>query len=212
MTAQGRSGIRPTRIELLRLRKQETLAQRGHDLLEEKLDAMVVAFLGYRQAYLEQKYRVREAYRSARAALDRAEMVAGTVTVDEVAQSSPPLPEIPLGTRLVMGVRVPSLPAGPLPVHQQGYGLLGTSSTIDTASRKFEELTREIIVLAEREGTARRLSQEIQRTRRRVNALERILIPRLQATRKYIEMHLEEREREDQFRRKRIKHIKAENP
>jgi len=212
MSAQGRSGVRPTRIELLRLKKQEILAQRGHDLLQEKLDAMVVAFFDYRDAYLAQKRRVDEAYRSALIALSHAEMLAGTDTVDSVAFSSPPLPDIPPGFRLVMGVRVPSLPAGSLPVHERGYGLLGTPAAIDQASRMFEDLTRELIVLAEREGTVRRLSREIQKTRRRVNALERILLPRLRSTRKYIEMHLEEREREDQFRRKRIKHIKAESP
>ncbi len=212
MSVQGRSGIRPTRIELLRLKKQELLAQRGHDLLEEKLDAMVVAFFDYRDAYLEQKRRVDETFRSALSALSFAEMLAGTDTVAAVAASSPPLPDIPTGSRLVMGVRVPALPSESFPVHESGYGLLGTPAAIDNATKRFEDLTREILVLAEREGTVRRLSREISKTRRRVNALERILLPQLQSTRRYIEMHLEEREREDPFRRKRIKHLKTDSP
>ncbi|MDI9632974.1 MAG: V-type ATP synthase subunit D [Methanolinea sp.] len=210
MSGRGRSGVRPTRIELLKLKKQELLARRGHDLLQEKLDAMVVAFYEHREAYLAQRRRAIEAYRSALSALALAEMIAGTDTVDSIAFSSPALPDIPLGTRLVMGVRVPALPPGPLPVHERGYAILGTPSALDTASAKWEEATREMIVLAEKAGTLERLAREIQKTRRRVNALEKILIPRLQSTRKYIEMHLEEREREDQFRRKRIKHLKGE--
>lgn len=212
MNVQGRSGIRPTRIELLRLKKQEILAQRGHDLLEEKLDAMVVAFFEYRDAYLEQKRRVNEAFRSALSALSLAEMLAGTDNVDAVGVSSPPLPDIPLGSRLVMGVRVPALSPEPFPVHERGYGLLGTPAAIDLATEMFEDLTKEIVILAEKEGTVKRLSHEISRTRRRVNALERILLPQLHSTRRYIEMHLEEREREDQFRRKRIKQLKTASP
>lgn len=211
MSDRGRSGVRPTRIELLKLKKQELLARRGHDLLQEKLDAMVVAFYEHRDAYLAQRRRAIGAYRSALSALVVAEMIAGTDTVDSIALASPELPEVLLGTRLVMGVRVPALPPGPFPAHERGYAILGTPSVLDTASAKWEEATREIIVLAEKAGTLERLAREIQKTRRRVNALEKILIPRLQSTRKYIEMHLEEREREDQFRRKRIKHMKGES-
>jgi V/A-type H+-transporting ATPase subunit D len=74
----------------------------------------------------------------------------------------------------------------------------------------FERVIRIALALAELEDTVRRLEQEIIRTRRRVNALENILIPRLAATEKYIEMHLEEREREDMFRRKRTKQVMRE--
>jgi V/A-type H+-transporting ATPase subunit D len=82
-----------------------------------------------------------------------------------------------------------------------------TSAKLDEACDKFRNLLMDILKLAEVEGTIERLAIEIEKTKRRVNALEHIFIPRLKATEKYIEMQLQEREREDFFRRKRIKAI-----
>ncbi|MBP1927528.1 V/A-type H+-transporting ATPase subunit D [Methanolinea mesophila] len=203
-------GIRPTRIELLKLKRQEVLAQKGHDLLEEKLDAMTIAYLSYRQPYLRQKELVNKSLENALRTLGRAEMFMGLTSVEMIAHSIPGIPDIPMDTAKVMGVSVPRIPLQekrPGTSSGLGYSILGTSAVLDEALEKFENLLGELLRLAELEGTITRINREMKRTRRRVNALEKIYIPQIQATHRYIEMHLEEREREDQFRRKRTKQL-----
>jgi V/A-type H+-transporting ATPase subunit D len=203
-------GVRPTRIELLKLKRQEILARKGHDLLEEKLDAMTIAYLAYRQPYVEQRKKVQENLDEALQTLMRAEMIMGVNNVEMIACSTPGIPDMRMDTGKVMGVSVPRIPVQeerpgfPSPT---GYSLLGTSAILDEALEKFERLVQDVLRLAELEGTISRITREMQRTRRRVNALEKIYIPQIQATHRYIEMHLEEREREDQFRRKRTKQL-----
>jgi V/A-type H+-transporting ATPase subunit D len=203
------SGIRPTRIELLKLKRQEVLAQRGHDLLEEKLDAMVMEFFRYLDSYIRLKREVQKDVDRALDALSAAHLVIGRNRLEEIAGSTPKMDDLSMDTRSIMGVRVPGIvvPETLRTYSRTGYSYLGTNTHLDSAVTLFENSTRKILELAELEGTVRRLALEIRNTRRRVNALENILIPRLQATRRYIEMHLEEREREDLFRRKRTKNI-----
>lgn len=207
------SGIRPTRIELLKLKRQEVLAQRGHDLLEEKLDAMVMEFFRYLDSYIHLKRQAQESVDDALNALSEAHLVIGRNKLEEVAGSARKMEDIPMYTRSIMGVRVPGidLPESLRSYSGRGYSYLGTTSHVDEAAAAFERSARVMLELAELEGTVRRLALEIRNTRRRVNALENILIPRLQATRRYIEMHLEEREREDLFRRKRTKSLIQEH-
>jgi len=213
MTKLAISGIRPTRIELLKLKRQEMLAQRGHDLLEEKLDAMVMEFFRYLDSYIHLKRETQESVDDALAALSAAHLVIGRNRLEEVAGSAQKMDDIPMQTRSIMGVRVPwiEVPKSLRSYSQRGYSYLGTTSHLDEAAASFEDSAKAILELAELEGTVRRLALEIRNTRRRVNALENILIPRLQATRRYIEMHLEEREREDLFRRKRTKSLIQEH-
>lgn len=203
------SGIRPTRIELLKLKRQEVLAQRGHDLLEEKLDAMVMEFFRYLDSYIRLKREVQESVDRALDALSAAHLVTGRNRLEEIAGSTPKMDDLSMDMRSIMGVRVPGIvvPETLRTYSRTGYSYLGTNTHLDCAATLFEHSTRKILELAELEGTVRRLALEIRNTRRRVNALENILIPRLKATRRYIEMHLEEREREDLFRRKRTKNI-----
>lgn len=212
MSKQAISGVRPTRIELLKLKRQEVLAQRGHDLLEEKLDAMVMEFFRYLDSYIHIRKAAQESVDQALVALSAAHLVIGRNKLEELAVSSRKMEDIAMYTRSIMGVRVPGidLPETLFP-YPRGYSCFGTTSHVDGAAAAFEHSARLILELAELEGTVRRLALEIRNTRRRVNALENILIPRLQATRRYIEMHLEEREREDLFRRKRTKSLMQEH-
>lgn len=206
-------GIRPTRIELLKLKRQEILAQRGHDLLEEKLDAMVMEFFRYLDSYIAIRRKVQTSVDCAMDAISAAYLVIGKNRLEEVAGSAQKMVDIPMDTRFIMGVRVPSITVpDSLRSHpERGYSYLGTTSYLDEAASSFEGSVHLILELAQLEGTVRRLALEIRNTRRRVNALENILIPRLRATRHYIEMHLEEREREDLFRRKRTKSLIQEH-
>jgi len=209
MDKKAKSGIKPTRIELLKLRKREILAQKGHDLLKEKLDAMVMEFARLVDDYRNSRANVDRELEKAYTSLIRAELISGLRNLELAAYGIPEKSDIMMGTRSVMAVKVPQIRVPPsLEVrHERSYSFAGTSSALDETTTRFEAALRSVLILAEQEGTLRRLDQEIKITRRRVNALESILIPSLQATQKYISMHLEEREREDLFRRKRTKQL-----
>jgi V/A-type H+-transporting ATPase subunit D len=140
-------------------------------------------------------------------ALADAEALDGREAVRSASFAAKSEVPVEVSTESVMGVRVPRVAgeAHSRSLLERGYGLVGTSSRIDLAAGLFEEEVSLILELASTEMRLRKLAEEIQKTTRRVNALDNILIPRLLAQRRYIEMVLEEREREDLFRLKRVK-------
>ncbi len=200
-------GVKPTRIELLKLRKRELLAQRGHDLLEEKRDAMFLAFLKLIEDYQEIRPQLEKDVSSAYETLTDARLVAGSTALKEIASSVPEIVDIEMDKESVMGVMVPVIhkPERLRQTAVRGYSYVGTSVAVDDVVDGFEVLLQRILVVAEKESAIRKLAHEIESTKRRVNALETVLLPRLRATERYIEIHLEELEREDLFRRKRMK-------
>jgi len=206
------SGVRPTRIELLKLRKREILARKGHDLLEEKRDAMVMEFFRMIDEYWERQEQLERDLERAYEQLLEAQMVMGYASVGEISHAVPEMAEITMELRPIMGVKVPVIkePETLRGTAERGYSYVSTSAAFDEAADSFESVMKHVLRVAETETAIRKLAQEIERTKRRVNALENILIPRLHETQKYIEMHLEELEREDIFRRKRTKERKVE--
>ena len=108
-----------------------------------------------------------------------------------------------------MGVPVPLVERKSVSkrVLERGYSMIGTSGRIDEAAERYETELDLIIGLAETETSLRRLGDEIQNNRRRVNALEQVLIPELKRQAKYIKVAIEEREREDLFRLKKVKKL-----
>ncbi len=108
-----------------------------------------------------------------------------------------------------MGVPVPVIEKKRVArnVLERGYGIVGTSGRIDETAEKFETELNMIMDLAEKETAMRRLGAEIQMSRRRVNALEQVLIPELNRQARYIKLSIEEREREDLFRLKKVKKL-----
>lgn len=202
-------GINPTRMELLSVRKRKKLAEKGHKLLSEKRDALVVQFFEIIKDRNTLRSKANSELRSAYTTLVEAQMIMGQDRVEDATGSIPKLGDVPMRTVNIMGVHVPKVEYDAIPSRagEPLYGYIDTTAKLDEASEKFEKLLLDILKLAEVEGTIERLAIEIEKTKRRVNALEHIFIPRLKATEKYIEMQLQEREREDFFRRKRIKAI-----
>lgn len=201
------SGVRPTRMELLKLRKRKVLAKKGHDLLEEKRDALIMEFFKMIEEYRKHRVELEDDVKRAFETLIEAQMVIGRNGVQEGSYSVTEMVDVQMNVRNIMGVRVPVIIEPHLLKEgkERGYGYVSTSAKLDEASDGFERVLKRILRLAEEECSIRKLAQEIEKTKRRVNALENILIPRLQSTQNYIEMHLEELERGDFFRRKRIK-------
>ncbi|MBN2603575.1 MAG: V-type ATP synthase subunit D [Candidatus Thermoplasmatota archaeon] len=208
MSEQVIEGVNPTRMELLDIRKKLQLAEKGHKLLEEKRDALVERFFTVidtrNQLSSDSDYDFRDAFTS----LIQAQMILGENKVENISKLSKDIGEVTFETDNIMGVKIPKMQTDSL--HDKlnhTYGFFETCSALDDSQVKFSALVKKLIKLADLEGGIQSLALEIEKTKRRVNVLENTLIPRLHATRRYIEMQLEEREREDFFRRKRIKAI-----
>ncbi|TAJ45576.1 V-type ATP synthase subunit D [Methanofollis fontis] len=203
-------GTRPTRIELLKIRKRIVVAGKGHELLQEKLDAMVMEFFRLRGERERLRQAMEEAFAAAYPPLLRAGMVMGERGLDIALGCAAPAREIGAGTRTVMGTAVPALRLPPPGTGEPGYPLAAHGADLDEGRRRCEEAVRAALRCAEAEGALVRLAEQIATTRRRTNALAYVLLPSLRDTAAYIEGYLEEMEREDLYRRKRTKAIRAE--
>ena len=200
-------GVNPTRMELLKLKDREKLAVKGHGLLKEKRNALIMEFFNILERVKGSREEVEKKLAEAFEDLTTAQIIMGDLAVKKAAVSVKESVKVDIDSRSVMGVVVPILEAETAQRNmvQRGYGFVDTSAKLDEAARKFEEAITLILELAEIEKTIVLLAAEIEATKRRVNALEHIIIPRVENTVKYIEMRLEEMERENFVRLKMIK-------
>jgi len=198
-----------TRMELLARRAKIALAQQGRELLEQKRTALMKELLRIADTVIERSDALQDAATTARYALARAEAMAGTEAVQSAALASRDEILLEVATASVMGVKVPHIEQKRVsrPVLGRGYSIVGISVSIDETASAFEAQVDSLIQLAESELRLKRLAAEIQRTSRRLNALDLLLIPRLEAERDFIQMALDERERSDHFRLKLVKRI-----
>ncbi len=197
-------GTKTTRMELLALKNRMRLAKRGHDLLREKRDSLIMEFFNTIAEIKDSREKVDNSLIDAFSALTQAKMIMGPARVIEFAYASKFEAELKISTRSMMGVRVPVLSveqhSSELP-----YSLSDSSTKFDVMGEKFKEALKAIVRLAEIESTVKRLALEIERTKRRVSALETVVIPRLDATVRFVKLALEEREREDFVRLKMVR-------
>ena len=197
-------GTKTTRMELLLLKNRKKLAERGHNLLKEKRDSLIMEFFNAIVKIKEARQTVEANLKESFSALTQAKMIMGPARLIEFANSSKVLANLDISTRSMMGVRVPVLSISQK-IPEFPYSLPDSSAKLDTMAIKFQETLKTIVQLAEIESTVKRLALEIERTKRRVSALETVVIPRLDATTKFVKLALEEREREDFFRIKIIR-------
>ncbi len=199
--------VKPTRSELIQLKKRIQLSERGHKLLKMKRDGLILEFFKILNEARNVRTELDAAYLRAEEVINLASAVNGMVTVKSVAFTAKESPEISLSGKNIMGVVVPKISSTGVKktLLERGYGIIGTNSYIDEAADAYEDLVEKIITAAELETTMKRLLDEIEKTKRRVNALEFKVIPELVAAMKFIRFALEEMERENTFRLKRIK-------
>lgn len=199
--------VKPTRSELLVLNKKIKLAIFGHSLLKRKRDGLIKEFFNILKKAKEMKSELTENYKLAVETTDLARAMDGSAAVKSAALAIKHEAEVDVKTRGIMGINVPEVRSEHRVrnINERGYGLIGTSGYIDDASESYETVLKNIIIAAEIETTLKKLLIEVDKTKRRVNALEFTVIPNMEDQAKFIELRLEEMEREDIFRLKRIK-------
>ena len=199
--------IKPTRSELINIKRRIKLSERGYNILKMKRDGLILEFFKVLQQAKDSRGALLERYTHAMEMIALAETVEGAIGVKAAAFSASEIPAISLSSKNIMGVVVPEIEASSVRkgVLDRGYGMLGTSAVIDETAEAFEDLLEAITEAAEIETTMKRLLDEIESTKRRVNALEFKVIPELTEARDFIKMRLDEMEREELFRLKKIK-------
>ncbi len=179
-------GARTTRMELIALRKRRRIAERGGELLREKLDALMIEFFQFAREISALRAKTQDLLGQTYTRFIEAQMLMGFGRMEETAISVQDRFEVEASTRNVIGVSIPYAQVKVLPLEGYPYSMI-------------------VAELSAAEAAIRRLAEAIASTKRRVNSLEYIVVPRIQNTIRYIEMSLQERAREDFFRLKRIK-------
>ncbi|MBJ14391.1 MAG: V-type ATP synthase subunit D [Candidatus Poseidoniaceae archaeon] len=199
--------IKPTRSELIKLKGRIKQTKNGYKLLKMKRDGLFHEFRQLLAEMIEAKREITDAFRLAKQRIDLANAIEGGLAVRAAAIANSAHPEVEVERRNIMGVVVPSVSGTNLKstFAERGVGFIGSSPYIDEASDSFSELIEKIVKAAEMEATLKRLLEEIEATKRRVNALEFKVIPELEEAKVFIQLRLEEMEREETFRLKRFK-------
>jgi V/A-type H+-transporting ATPase subunit D len=207
------SNVNPTRMELTRLKKKLATARRGHKLLKDKRDELMRQFLIEVKTNRDLREKVEDGIKQSNRdfALARASMSDEAVRVAFMA----PKQEVALdiSSKNIMSVNIPvysytTRSQDPSDIYS--YGLAFTSADLDSAVRETGELFPDMLKLAESEKSCQLMAAEIEKTRRRVNALEHFLIPQIEESIKFITMKLDENERSSQIRLMKVKDMMLE--
>ncbi len=203
--------VNPTRMELTRLKKRLRTATRGHKLLKDKRDEMVRRFMIYirRDKELREQVEAKLTAAMGRFGIASARMGAGEVA--EALLVPARKAEVETGTKNIMSVNVPTIKyVGETKDAALPYGFAFTSSELDGAVLDLAAVLPQLIELAEVEKTCNMLADEIEKTRRRVNALEHVMIPEMTENIRFITMKLEENERGNLNRLMKVKEMMTE--
>lgn len=201
--------VSPTRMELKKLKNRYAAARRGHKLLKDKRDELMKHFLDTVRENEELREKVEKKLRAYYRSFTAAGAVGNPRMLEEALITSSGENLINMELFRTMGVTVPVLEGGDITVGI-GYGMAFTPAGLDAALEELSQLSADMIKLAELEKTAQLLAGEIERTRRRVNALEYILMPRYLESIKIISMKLDEDERGSRARLMKVKEMAAE--
>lgn len=201
--------VRPTKIELIKLKRRLSLAQRIQKIVKDRLSILTMEFLQTARDTVEAKEKLLEELSKLYKALSVAAGYHGYIALEKELIATEVDLKVTAGSRNIAGVRIPSFELTDSAKPMKGYNLVDTSSWLDHAAQLSEECLRAIVELAELQRSFELLAMEINRTKRITNALEYIVIPGLQATISYLNMKFEERDREEKARLKRVKVLVA---
>ena len=203
--------VKPTRAELISLRKKVKLAKTGHSLLKKKTDGLRLEIYKILKQIKTLRSTLAEEYRQAEEKMNKARTVTSDLHIKSVATAVSEESEIEVSVRNIMGVKLPRV-KGSTPhtkLAQRSYGFFSGDTHTDEATDAYEKVLARLVELAEIEVTLRKLLVELKKTTRKVNALEKITIPNMEKNISYIRLRLEELERENFARLKHIKKVIA---
>ncbi|HIZ08177.1 MAG TPA: V-type ATP synthase subunit D [Candidatus Eubacterium avistercoris] len=205
--------VNPTRMELTRLKKKLVTAVRGHKLLKDKRDELMRQFLDLIRENMELRLKVEEGIKAANANF----VIAKASMSNESLHTALMVPKqgvyLEAGKKNVMSVDIPVFEYKTRTADENdiySYGFAYTSSDLDGAVKSLADVLPDMLKLAEMEKACQLMAAEIEKTRRRVNALEHVIIPETQESIKYITMKLDENERSTQIRLMKVKDMMLE--
>lgn len=202
--------VNPTRMELLRLKKRLKVAVRGHKLLKDKLDELMKSFFDLVEENRQLREKVEEDLARANGGFAMARAVMSREVLEAAIRTSRGQAELEAKTASRMNVEVPVFALNVEKAKGFGFGLTETSGELDEAISLLADTFASLVQLAQVEKTVELMAGEIERTRRRVNALEYVLIPQLEDKAKFITMKLDENERGNLTRLMKVKEMVRE--
>jgi V/A-type H+-transporting ATPase subunit D len=196
--------IRPTRLEYIRTKRRILIAKKGLRLLKLKRQALILEFFNTSKTAAALRSGLQAELLKGYESIRMAEMLAGSMRLENEAMKIPQLSNLQIMSKNVMGVRIPKLEGG---ARQQllTEHLLELPTSINEAIKSFQEVHRIVLDVAEKETALRKLLYEIEKTKRKSNAIENVFIPRLQAAVKFITFRLDEMERDTFIMLKTVK-------
>lgn len=205
--------VNPTRMELTNLKRKLTTARRGHKLLKDKRDELMRRFLDLVRENKELRRQVEQGIEEANRHMSVARSVMSDAALDVALMMPAQEMTLEIQEKNVMSVMLPEFDvkfrtADETDIYSYGYAF--TSSDLDYAVKALSDIMPLMLRLAEVEKSCRLMSAEIEKTRRRVNALEHVMIPRYEETIKYITMKLDENERSSTTRLMKVKSMMLE--
>ena len=208
------SQIIPTRMELSRIKDKLAVARKGHKLLKDKRDELMRQFLIMVRENMELRKHVEEGIRQANINFVVAKAGMDAETLNTALMASKQKVTLGVSTKNVMSVNIPvfdvkTKTASESDIYSYGYAF--TSSDLDGAIKSLADIRDDMILLAEKEKACKLMAAEIEKTRRRVNALEHVIIPEAQKNIKYISMKLEETARDNTIRLIKVKDMVLED-
>ena len=208
------SQIIPTRMELSRIKDKLAVARKGHKLLKDKRDELMRQFLIMVRENMELRKHVEEGIRQANINFIVAKAGMDAETLNTALMAAKQKVTLGVSTKNVMSVNIPvfdvrTKTASEADIYSYGYAF--TSSDLDGAIKSLDDIRDDMILLAEKEKACKLMAAEIEKTRRRVNALEHVIIPEAQKNIKYISMKLEETARDNTIRLIKVKDMVLED-
>ncbi len=196
--------IRPTRLEYIRAKRRILIAIKGLKLLKLKRQALILEFFNTAKTAAALRSGLQSELIKGYESIRMAEMLAGAMRLENESMKIPQLSKLQVKSKNVMGVRIPKLEGGQGRDILTEY-LLELPTSINEAIKTFQHIHKSVLDVAEKETSLRKLLYEIEKTKRKSNAIENVFIPRLQAAVKFITFRLEEIERDTFIMLKTIK-------
>jgi V/A-type H+-transporting ATPase subunit D len=206
MSVASGSNVLPTKIELIGTRRRLQTAQRVQKVLDDKRDVLLKRLDEMIQEASNARDEISQPLADAYLGLYDAYLKLGPLRLEGIAANTPPMVDAEVSVRRIVDVDIPSIKLSEREIGMT-YGFADTNVAVDRATRQMRKVLPSIFKAAEYENAIFRLAKELEKTQRLLNALEYMIIPRYEASIRYIQQTLEEREREEFVRLKHVKKV-----